>query len=434
MSLFSSVKRAVKRVLHPLTPSGEGPDPARADEARRRLRAIEQRTAATDRAVAKLAAQIERQGADVARDARTEQTRTRAALSRTRDELESARRELRRQSRLTGRVLQRAAREGELDRQAAGVETRIARLAEGDGPVLVGPWTGEVGFELLYWVPFVRWALERAKIDPARVVILTRGGAACWYALPGARALDVFALVGSDEFRARTASRRKQRGLGAFDRYLVRAARQRLSLGRCGVLHPALMYEMFYPVWKQHATMRRLDAYTRHERLAPPPLPEGIMLPSSFVAARFYFSDCFPDTPANRAIAGSLVERLAQAGDVVVLGSGASLDDHCDWLPAPSDRLHVIPMPSVATNLASQTAVMARARAFVGTYGGFAYLAPLLGIDALGLYSERTFFTHHLDYADAVFSRVRGGRLSALDAALAPLVTGAVAPDGKQSL
>ena len=59
---------------------------------------------------------------------------------------------------------------------------RLARLAKGSGPVLVGPWAGEVGFELVYWIPFVRWALGHAGIDPARVTVLSRGGTASWYA------------------------------------------------------------------------------------------------------------------------------------------------------------------------------------------------------------------------------------------------------------
>ena len=32
-------------------------------------------------------------------------------------------------------------------------------LKSTDWPILVGPWHGEVGFEVLYWIPF----LERVK-------------------------------------------------------------------------------------------------------------------------------------------------------------------------------------------------------------------------------------------------------------------------------
>ena len=29
------------------------------------------------------------------------------------------------------------------------------------GPILVGPWLSEVGFELLYWIPLLRWIKEQ---------------------------------------------------------------------------------------------------------------------------------------------------------------------------------------------------------------------------------------------------------------------------------
>ena len=55
------------------------------------------------------------------------------------------------------------------------LERRIASLADGDRTVLVGPWSGEVGFELLYWIPFVTWALTQAAVSPDRIVVVSQG-------------------------------------------------------------------------------------------------------------------------------------------------------------------------------------------------------------------------------------------------------------------
>ena len=54
-------------------------------------------------------------------------------------------------------------------------------------------------------------------------------------------------------------------------------------------------------------------------------------------------------------------------------------------------------------NLAIQSAVIGRARAFVGTYGGYAYLAPFYGVPALAFHSVRSFKLHHLHAAQRVF-------------------------------
>ena len=59
-----------------------------------------------------------------------------------------------------------------------------------------------------------------------------------------------------------------------------------------------------------------------------------------------------------------------------------------------------------ATNLEIQTAVVAHARAFIGTYGGFAYLAPLCGVPATVFHSEDEFYEHHRQLADVTFSRL----------------------------
>jgi hypothetical protein len=73
-------------------------------------------------------------------------------------------------------------------------------------------------------------------------------------------------------------------------------------------------------------------------------------------------------------------------------------------------------------NLAVQTAVIARARAFVGTYGGYSYLAPFCGVSSLAFYSERSFKVHHLHVAQQIFSKLGGPSLVPLDVAVAPLV------------
>src|SRR5688572_20212883 len=53
--------------------------------------------------------------------------------------------------------------------------------ALGDGPIVCGPWLSEIGFELLYWIPFLRWAMTAADLRPEQLVILSRGGCASWY-------------------------------------------------------------------------------------------------------------------------------------------------------------------------------------------------------------------------------------------------------------
>ena len=105
-----------------------------------------------------------------------------AASRRT---LERTRQDALRQRGLVNRLLRRSG----VDQRSAEIEERVtarmARIARSRLPVIVGPWTGEVGFELLYWIPFLQWvretfpdrsgAADRDLARRRRVVVRGRG-------------------------------------------------------------------------------------------------------------------------------------------------------------------------------------------------------------------------------------------------------------------
>jgi hypothetical protein len=323
-----------------------------------------------------------------------------------------------RQYKVMAQALKRAEWDEELRVEERRIVHRLARLKKSKQPVLVGPWTGEVGFELLYWVPFVTWALQHAGVGPERIFVVSRGGPASWYAHLGGRYADAFSFVTPQQFRAETEARKKQRTLTPFDREVVRSAMSAFGLPRPFLLHPGLMYRLFNPFWKQQVTVRRVEHYTSYQKVAHPAVPElAGRLPQRYVAVRFYFSDCFPDSPGNRAFVEATVRTLSDEQDVVMLNPGFKVDDHSDYSPERAARVHTFDdVMTPERNLEIQTAIIAGAQAFVGTYGGYSYLAPLLGVPSLAFYSERgAFFAHHLELAERVFRQLGAGSLVPLD-------------------
>ena len=78
-------------------------------------------------------------------------------------------------------------------RLLAPVRATLSRFEqEADTPVLAGPWLGEVGFELLYWIPFLRWAVSEFPGLRRQLVIQSRGGVASWYEGLATRYVDLF--------------------------------------------------------------------------------------------------------------------------------------------------------------------------------------------------------------------------------------------------
>lgn len=294
--------------------------------------------------------------------------------------------------------------------ERVSIDRELSRISQSGKPVLVGPWLGEVGFELLYWIPFLSWAVSQYQLDPRRVVAVSRGGPQSWYSGVAGRYLDVFDHLDIDEFRRMNEWRRIQVG---EQKQTVRATLDNKVLHTVGralgedfaVIHPSFMYRLFRRFWWGHAPQAWVRRHTSFSQFCGPGphIAENAALPREFVAAKFYFNDGFPPTHENRSFVATLLRAIGRVVPVVSLSTGLKLDEHagCEDV-ATVDIRHLV---GPRNNLEVQSAIVARARAFVGTYGGFSYLAPFLNVPAIGVYSDSGGFSRtHYELALSVFS------------------------------
>lgn len=326
---------------------------------------------------------------------------------------------------LAPRPLRRAASAWLARRRSAALQQDLAAMVARGAPVVAGPWLGEVGFELLYWVPFLRWCAERLDIDPDRFVVMSRGGTASWYRPFAARYVDVFDQVSAETFREQhdarveTLGEQKQTRVTAFDSELIAAAMRRTRVSDWSLLHPSRMYDVLNPYWWGHQPDAWVHAHVRYVKLPEPP-PSGLAdMPSRYTAVKFYFNDCFPATDANRAFVRDVLKTLAARGPVVALSTGLNLDDHGGVRVDEYGVRHLPEGLNPAQNLQVQSAIVARAEAFVGTYGGFSYLAPFYGVKSAAFYSDPNGFSQkHLHMARSAFDAIgSAGLLEVRDAA-----------------
>jgi hypothetical protein len=278
----------------------------------------------------------------------------------------------------------------EIDRVVAEVVTSIEAA---DGKVVVGPWLGEVGFEVLYWIPFLRWLFAAHGIDPKGVTVVSRGGVESWYAGLHEHYVDMLSVFEPEELanasfglRWATGRPRKQVEMHEGDEQVLGA-----TLGDAwrdqALLHPSLLYRLYRNLW---LGWRPLTSFLERALYTPWQVPEepDIVrdLPEDFTAARFYFRESFTDAEANRALVERILDRLLARGPVVLLNPGRVFDDHSDAEPFEREGVYR-PLAGIdpARNLSAQTAVLARARLFVGTYGGLAHLASLYRVPTIAL-------------------------------------------------
>ena len=292
----------------------------------------------------------------------------------------------------------------------------IERLRRSDAPILVGPWRGEIGFEALYWTAFVEKVIEEYKIDRARMIPISRGGAAIWYGCP--KGVELYAMRTPQQVRVQTrvevtlTGSFKQASVTDFDRGILRDAAETLKLGkRYHVLHPAWMYHRLAQFWTGHRGVEWVGKRLRFQTIGVPALPEGLTLPEQFVAVRFYARPTFPVHKLVNQFVGASLEELSSKYDVVLLDHNLYLDDHDDLtLNVSGPRVHHLSQLcklTPETNLTISSAVLGRALGFVGTYGGFGQLALRMCKPSVTYFLDWGHFTAiaHRNLADALSIR-----------------------------
>ena len=273
-------------------------------------------------------------------------------------------------------------------------------LAQSTRPIFVGPWRSELGFETLYWLPWLAKWRETYKIAKDRLIVLSRGGAGAWY--DAAKTVELYDYAPVAQIRQamlkdslQTASV-KQTRITSWERTLVPLIAEGLGLRRYHVLHPSWMYHDLAPWWEEKVGR----AYLK-DRLTFGVVPTGIPplempLPDRFLAVSFYARHTFRMDADNKAWVMDQVDKLAKVIPIVVLESGAHMDDHVAFPLSGPNIMSTAPYLTTHNNLQVQAAVLNKAIGFVGTYGGTMQLAVRLRKPAVGFYSklEGTCYAH----------------------------------------
>lgn len=308
------------------------------------------------------------------------------------------------------------------------IERELEDLIRRDRRLVVGPWLSEVGFETLYWIPFLHWVKAAFRLEADRLVAVSRGGVGAWYAGLAGGYIEIWDDLDPAEFARRNANRgaTKQLESSSLDAAVLDNVARRLGTRDFDVIHPALMYRLFTLYWSGHRAMGFIDAHTRFTRHTIAPVIDPALLPREYVAVKFYAAQSLPDTPELRALLRTVVRGLADRLPVVLLDTGLVLeDDHADYSLAGAGVISARPWMVPQNNLGVQSQIVAGARAFVGTCGSIAWLAPRLGVDTSAVFVDPQWLHAHLAVAMRAYHKLAAGRFAVADVrALDPLGSG----------
>lgn len=263
-----------------------------------------------------------------------------------------------------------------------------------------------MGFEVLYWLPFLEQLRHKYQIDPDRLWVVSRGGAGAWYG--AGHSVELCDYVPPSDLRLSALAAHqekasiKQLGITGWEKKLLELLAARLGLRRYHVLHPSLVYRTLDGYWGQQTMgFAPMMQHLRFTQIPTPPVPVGLSLPEQYVVVRWYQRPTWPLSDSLLDWTHAMVAAMAERMPVVVLKSSAYVDDHVDF-PAPSGpNIHVVQAEPWRENLAIQSAILKRASAFIGTWGGMAQLAVRLGIPTAAFYWPKW---HSCSYAHKVLT------------------------------
>jgi len=299
---------------------------------------------------------------------------------------------------------ERAREHAAFRREVVEIEREIAEMAAGSGPIIAGPWLAEVGYEVLYWIPFLRWLVDAHGISRERVIAVSRGGLETMYDELAGRYVDIFDLMTPQELAAANARRqaehegggRKQTGSSGLEADIVARVKGHLSVPDARVCQPAFLFRMFRNVW--HGNLP-VDVFTTHTRYVTKTLETTRMpgVPDDFIAVKLYAGPALTTSDATRAAARALVEQAARIAPVVLLETELTIDEHRDFdLRGIANVTSAGALMQPRTNLGVQLSLIARSRFFLGTCGGLAWVAPFLGIPTVAVYDTDAMLAPHL--------------------------------------
>lgn len=295
----------------------------------------------------------------------------------------------------------------------ARLRQELEKIIHGDTTLIAGPWLSELGYEVMYWIPFLNWIQQEFNVPRDRMIAISRGGVELWYRDLVCRYFEIFEHYSVEEFRQKNEARAARTGLqkqiriDSFDQEVIEKIKPQLPDGDYQLLHPSLMYNWFLPFWNG---FRGIELVRNHSVYRPFPHDDAaaqkLELPDEFVAVKFYTNGNLPNTVENREKLNEIIQRISGRYPIVLLDHAMHLDDHGQFRQALDGRvISAAEWMQPANNLAVQSHILSRATAFVGTYGGFASLSGFYGCPTLALYSNTNpFFDVHLALTQVVFA------------------------------
>ncbi|OGG15938.1 hypothetical protein A3D78_01175 [Candidatus Gottesmanbacteria bacterium RIFCSPHIGHO2_02_FULL_39_14] len=267
--------------------------------------------------------------------------------------------------------------------------------AAGTKLIIFGPWLGEVGSELQYWIPFIR-KIKRQLYPDARIIVISRGGVESWYQDITKDYIELFDHLTVPQYTklrnsvVKVTGLEKQLIMSPAEKKLIKYILEKKNCPDCLLIHPSSMWKEILP-WAEGKislndvlsllSFNKIPVLEKYKNLT-----DKLNLPKTFFVMKFYESSLFPKTENNILFIKNLTNYLTQKSNVVNMNN-SSVDNHLPIKFSPGKKIISVSNLTPDINLGVQTEIIRRSIGFFGTNGGFDILPAFVGKSSLSFYS-----------------------------------------------
>lgn len=261
--------------------------------------------------------------------------------------------------------------------------------------IFLGPWLGEVGPELQYWIPFIQNLIKRGFLKGQKIIAVSRGGTEAWYANITSNYIDLFDHLNLSEYQKIRSeiltNSQKQVNIHPMERLLIDNIAKNERITSYNLMHPSFMWKTVVRWLQEKITLDKM-IYTLDFKPVTSIIPQyknyidRLNLPSNYFVARFYTNNVFQITYGVINELNKLIYTISRIKPVILLQTDYNLDDHKTIKISKNSNSNIIKIGSklpARINLGLQTEIVRRSEGFIGTNGGFSILPGMLGKSVL---------------------------------------------------
>lgn len=260
--------------------------------------------------------------------------------------------------------------------------------------VYIGPWFSELGFELLYLIPFFNY-VKSTRLNSSNFTVISRGGKIPIYDKLGFDYVNPLEYFEASEWETinnqnwKLLGGLKQSKLTSIDKDILESifynepTESRTNL----VLHPSLIFALFRPFWLSNVGINSVLKYLKF------PIINSELGSNNKIFVKLYSR---PSMSGATFDVDDLIEDLSglQNKEIYLCASQEYRDDHTifKYKLQGNTNLHEFHADSFADNLRVQLLQMIRCSKSLVTYGGLSYFPLFYGLSSIGLYEDESKF------------------------------------------